>query len=187
MKTAKHLYPAIASFDNLWAAFKGAARGKRSHWDVSAFEYDLESNLLDLQAELQAQTYQPGPYRNFRIFDPKPRLISAAPFRDRVVHHALCNVIEPIFERRFIFDSYANRAGKGTHAALERAQQFARRYRYVLKCDLEHFFPAIDHAILYDQLARLIADRQTLMDAGRRPILEPAPPVPGWTLTPTSR
>ena len=161
MKTAKHLYPQITGFDNLWLAFKGAARHKRSHWDVSAFEYDLESNLLDLQTELQAQTYRPGSYRNFRIYDPKPRLISAAPFRDRVVHHALCNVIEPIFERRFIFDSYANRRGKGTHAALKRAQEFARQYRYVLKCDLEHFFPTIDHAILHDQLARVIADEPT--------------------------
>jgi len=78
LKTCKHLYPQITHFDNLWLAFKGAARGKRSHWDVSAFEYDLESNLLDLQDELQAQTYRPGPYRNFRIYDPKPRLISAA-------------------------------------------------------------------------------------------------------------
>lgn len=161
MKTAKHLYPQIVSFDNLWLAFKGAARGKRSHWDVSTFEYDLEGNLLDLQAELQTQTYQPGPYRSFRIFDPKPRLISAAPFRDRVVHHALCNIIEPHFERRFIFDSYANRVGKGTHAALDRAQKFAQRYRYVLKCDLKHFFPTIDHALLHDQLARVIADAPT--------------------------
>jgi retron-type reverse transcriptase len=162
MKTHKHLYPLITSFDNLWRAFKGAACGKRSHWDVATFEYDLENNLLDLQSELETQTYHPGPYRNFRIYDPKPRLISAAPFRDRVVHHALCNVIEPLFERRFIFDSYANRLGKGTHAALDRAQAFARRYRYVLKCDLEHFFPTLDHAILRQQLARVIADQQTL-------------------------
>ena len=83
------------------------------------------------------------------------------------MHHALCNIIQPLFERRFIFDSYANRKGKGTHAALDRAQEFARRYPYVLKCDVEHFFPTIDHALLKAQLARLITDRETLWLAGQ--------------------
>jgi retron-type reverse transcriptase len=90
LKTHKHLYPRITEFENLHLAFKGAARGKRSRPDVAAFEFNLERNLFDLQAELQAQTYRPGPYHNFQIYDPKQRLISAAPFRDRVVHHALC-------------------------------------------------------------------------------------------------
>jgi RNA-directed DNA polymerase len=162
MKTYKHLYLLITDFENLRLAFRGAARGKRSKPDVAAFEFDLEANLIALQDELRSQTYIPGPYHSFRIHDPKPRLISAAPFRDRVVHHALCNVIEPIFERRFIHDSYANRAGKGTHRALDRAQQFARRYPHVLKCDLVHFFPSIDHSILRAQLARVIADEQTM-------------------------
>ena len=162
MKTHKHLYPLITNFENLYQAFKRAARGKRSRPDVAAFEYDLENNLLALQEELRSQTYAPGPYYNFRIYDPKPRLISAAPFRDRVVHHALCRVIEPLFERRFIHDSYACRVGKGTHAALDRAQQFARQYPYVLKCDLVHFFPSMDHAILRAQLARFIADERAM-------------------------
>jgi RNA-directed DNA polymerase len=162
MKTHKNLYPRITEFENLRLAFKHAARGKRSHPDVAAFEYDLEKNLLELQVELEAQTYAPGTYYNFRIYDPKPRLISAAPFRDRVAHHALCQIIEPLFERRFIYDSYANRKGKGTHAALDRAQQFARQYPYVLQCDLEHFFPGMDHAILRAQLARVIACPRTL-------------------------
>jgi RNA-directed DNA polymerase len=174
MKTYKHLYPLITDFENLRLAFKGAARGKRSKPNVAAFEFDLEANLIALQGELRSQAYAPGPYHSFRIHDPKPRLISAAPFRDRVVHHALCNAIEPIFERRFIHDSYANRVGKGTHKALDRTQQFAQRYPYVLKCDLEHFFPSIDHAILRAQLARVIADGQTMwlvdriIDSGAR-------------------
>ena len=162
MKTYKHLYPQVTAFENLHRAFKGAARGKRSHPDVATFEFDLEQNLVRLQSELETKTYQPGAYHNFHIRDPKPRLISAAPFRDRVVHHALCQIIEPIFERRFIFDSYACRKKKGTHAAVQRAQQFARQYPYVLKCDIEHFFPRIDHAILHAELARLIADADTL-------------------------
>ena len=162
MKTYKHLYSLITDFENLRLAFKAAARGKRRHPDVAAFEYDLERNLLSLQADLRAQTYAPGAYHHFHIYDPKPRLISAAPFRDRVMHHALCQAIEPLFERRFIYDSYANRKGKGTHAALDRAQEFARQYPYVLKCDLVHFFPTIDIAILHDQLAHVIADEATL-------------------------
>ncbi|HJW89659.1 MAG TPA: reverse transcriptase domain-containing protein [Anaerolineales bacterium] len=162
MKTYKHLYPQITAFENLRLAFKKAARGKRKSRSVAAFEFDLEANLLSLQEQLLAETYTPGAYFNFRIFDPKPRLISAAPFRDRVVHHALCQVIEPLWERRFIHDTYACRAGKGTHAALDRCQEFARRYAYVLKCDIQHFFPSVDHALLYAQFERLIADPQAL-------------------------
>lgn len=162
MKTYKHLYPQITAFENLRQAFKKAARGKRKRPDVADFEFNLESNLLVLQDELRAETYTPGAYFNFRIHDPKPRIISAASFRDRVVHHALCQVIEPIWERRFIDDTYACRTGKGTHAALDRCTESARRYPYVLQCDIEHFFPRIDHAILYHQLEKLIADPSAL-------------------------
>jgi len=125
---------------------------------VAAFEHRLEDNLLALQDELRSFTYRPGPYESFYIHEPKRRLISAAPFRDRVVHHALCNRIEPLFERGFIFDSYANRVGKGTHRALDRAQEFARRYPYFLQCDIRQFFPSIDHRILLLMLARVIVD-----------------------------
>lgn len=139
-------------------AYRRAAKGKRNRPAAAAFEYRLEDQLLALQEELRSRTYGPGPYTSFYIHEPKRRLISAAPFRDRVVHHALCNVIEPIFERSFIDDSYANRIGKGTHRALNRAQELARRYRYVLQCDIRQFFPSIDHAILRDTLAQKIAD-----------------------------
>jgi retron-type reverse transcriptase len=162
MKTYKNLYPRIIAFENLRQAFKNAARGKRKRPDVADFEYNLESNLLTLQEELIAETFTPGAYFNFRIHDPKPRVISAAPFRDRVVHHALCQVIEPLWERRFIHDTYACRMGKGTHAALDRCTEFARRYPYVLQCDIEQFFPSMDHDLLYAQFARLIADPPAL-------------------------
>ncbi|MEW6031220.1 MAG: RNA-dependent DNA polymerase, partial [Chloroflexota bacterium] len=146
------MYQKLCSWDNLLLAYRKAGKGKRGHPNVAEFEYRLEDNLLQLQRELKEQTYQPGEYHSFYIHDPKKRLISAAPFRDRVVHHALCNLIEPIFEKSFIFDSYANRIGKGTHRALDRAQQFARRFKYVLVCDIRQFFPSIDHAILRDIL-----------------------------------
>jgi RNA-directed DNA polymerase len=156
------MYDQICSWDNLLLAYRRASRGKRGHPNVAAFEYALEDNLLELQTELQTFTYHPGPYTSFYIHEPKRRLISAAPFRDRVVHHALCNLIELIFERSFVFDSYANRVGKGTHRALDRAQYFARRYPYVLACDIRQFFPSIDHAVLREQLARRISDQSVL-------------------------
>ena len=124
-KTFFNLYPRVCDPDNIWRAYKQAARGKRMHASVAAFEYDLEQQLWSLEKELGAQTYTPGAYHNFVIGAPKRRLISAAPFRDRVVHHALMNVIEPLFERQFIFDSYANRVGKGTHRALDRCAHLA--------------------------------------------------------------
>jgi retron-type reverse transcriptase len=156
------MYPQLYSWDNLLLAYQKAAKGKRGHPPVAAFEYRLEDNLLQLQRELKTQTYQPGEYHSFYIHDPKKRLISAAPFRDRVVHHALCNLIEPLFERSFISDSYANRIGKGTHKALDRAQEFARRFRYVLTCDVRQFFPSIDHAVLFEILKQKISDESAL-------------------------
>jgi RNA-directed DNA polymerase len=162
MKTYKNLYPRICAFDNLYLAFRKARRGKRSRPDVAAFEQDLELELPQLQEELLTESYRPGRYRHFTIYEGKPRLISAAPFRDRVVHHALCNVIEPIWEARFIDDSYACRPGKGMHAALNRCTHFSRRYRYVLQSDIVQFFPSVDHAVLYQALSRYIADPPTL-------------------------
>jgi len=155
-------YDLLCSWENLLLAYRRASRGKRGNPSVAAFEYRLEENLLSLQEELLGHAYHPGAYVSFYIHDPKRRLISAAPFRDRVVHHALCDVIEPLFESSFIADSYANRIGKGTHRALDRCQQFARRFRYVLQCDVRQFFPSIDHAILRDILARKVADPDIL-------------------------
>lgn len=152
------MYQTLSSWSNLYLAYRKASKGKRGQSNVAAFEYRLEDNLLCLQDELRAQTYRPGQYSSFYIHEPKRRLISAAPFYDRVVHHVLCNLIEPLFERSFIADSYANRLGKGTHRALNRCQQFARRFGYVLPCDVQQFFPAVDHAILREVLARKIDD-----------------------------
>jgi retron-type reverse transcriptase len=156
------MYEILTSFENLLLAFRKAAKGKRSLPHVAAFEHDLEWNLLELQCQLKEQTYQPGGYSSFYIHEPKRRLISAAPFRDRVVHHALCNVIEPIFERSFIWHSYANRKGKGTHRALDCCQHYARRFPYVLQCDLQQFFPSIDHERLLEILRRKITDTDIL-------------------------
>ena len=162
MKSYRNLYPQIITWYNLHAAWRKARSGKRGKVPAASFEYYLEDNLLTLQDELINKTYQPGAYHSFYIHEPKRRLISAAPFRDRVIHHALCNIIEPIFDRIFVADSYANRAGKGTHSALDRCQQYSRRFRYVLQCDIRQFFPSIDHAILRRQLAHKIQDDDVL-------------------------
>ncbi|HDQ71361.1 MAG TPA: RNA-dependent DNA polymerase [Chloroflexi bacterium] len=156
------MYASLCSWDNLYLAYRNASRGKRGKEPAARFEYRLEDNLIQLQRELETQTYQPGDYYSFYIHEPKRRLISAAPFRDRVVHHVLCNVIEPRFERSFVCDSYANRVGKGTHRALDRCQQFARRFRYVLQCDVRKFFPSLDHTIMRRILARKIGDANVL-------------------------
>lgn len=162
MKRYGNLWPQIIDFENLLQAARQAQRCKRFRPNVLAFNYNLESELQALQHELTTQTYQPGTYRTFQILDPKPRFISAAPYRDRVVHHALCNIITPCIDATFIHDSYANRVRKGSHRALRRFIQFARTHRYVLQCDIRKYFPTIDHSILKAQLRAKIKCPQTL-------------------------
>ena len=148
-------------------AYRKARRGKRDRPDVAAFEFGLERNLLALHSELNEQTYCPGPYRAFTIREPKARLISAAPFRDRVVHHALMNVLEPILDARLISDCYACRKGKGTHAALDRYTHYARRFRYVWHGDIRKYFQSIDHEVLKDILERIVKDPGVLWLAAK--------------------
>ncbi len=167
MKRVGNLWPRLTAFANLLKASRRARRGKRGRENVAAFELNLERELCRLQDELVTRRYTPGPYRSFLIHDPKTRLISAAPYRDRVVHHALCQVLQPVFEPTFIADSYASRLGKGTHAALDRCTQFLRRYPYVLKCDVRKYFPSIDHALLKAQVARKVKDADVLGLVGR--------------------
>lgn len=160
-KVFNNLYGEIVDFSNLHKAWRKAAKGKRKSLAVTRFEMNAADELIRLQGELKTRTWQAGQYQSFYIRDPKQRLVSAAPFRDRVVHHALCNVIEPIYERTFIGDSFANRKGKGTHAALDKAQRYIRCFPYVLQCDLKQFFPSVDHAVMESVLNRKIIDVNT--------------------------
>lgn len=148
----------VAAWSNVLAAFKEAARGKTGKGPVARFAVDLAEHLLTLQAELQAGTYRPGPYRQFVVHEAKRRLISAAPFRDRVVHHALVRQMTPVLEAQFSAASFANRPGLGTHRAIDRFQAFARQYRYVLRMDVVRHFPSIDHAILQAYLRQWFPD-----------------------------
>lgn len=153
-----NLQESLCDWENLRLAYRNASRGKRGRGATAAFEMLLADHLLELQGELIEQRYLPSGHNSFYIHEPKKRLISAAPFRDRVVHHALCNVTVPYFQKLFLSDSYANQKGKGTHRALDRCTQFARRFKYVLQCDVKQFFPSIDHAILQHTLARMLPD-----------------------------
>jgi len=156
------LWERLTSFENLYCAAKEAQRGKRFKPAVGRFHFDLASSLIELRDELVSGAYKPGPYHTFTIYEPARRFISAAPYRDRVVHHALCQIIEPLFERSFIFDSYANRVGKGTHRALDRCTEYCRRYRYVFQGDVRLFFPSIDHEILLERLTRRVFDPRVM-------------------------
>lgn len=162
MKRYGNLYNQLVSFENLLSASRKARVGKRTKMGCATFEMYLEDELLQIQQELLDKSYQPGAYREFTLYDRKPRKISAAPYRDRVVHHALCNILEPIFEKSFIYDSYACRPGKGTHAAVDRFTEFARKYRYVLKTDIRKYFPSIDHDLLYQKITSKIKCPETI-------------------------
>lgn len=179
MKSYNNLYGELCLMKNLRKAYRKARKGKSSKWYVKEFEADMERNLLQLQKELRNLTYKPKPLKQFIIRDPKVRLISASNFRDRIVHHALCNIIGPIFEKTFIYDSYANRKGKGVHAALKRFDQFKNRishngklltyakdnnmvYGYVLKADVRHYFDSVDHEILMQIIRKKITDKKVL-------------------------
>jgi len=168
-KTYTHLFERIVDFGNLHTAYLMARRGKRYAADALCFGANLEEELLALQAALRQGTYRTGRYNVFMVYEPKARQIAALPFRDRVAHHALCSVIEPIWEARFIRDSYACRVGKGTHAGANRLTHFlrqaARRWPtgvYVLKMDVESYFPSINHAVLLGLLRKRIACAPTM-------------------------
>jgi RNA-directed DNA polymerase len=150
----------VCAWDNLLLAWHKASRGKRNAPTTAAFEHHLADRLLALREELMADLYCPGAYTHFYIHEPKHRRISAAPFRDRVVHHALCNVLEPHFERRFLPHSFANRPGKGTHRAVDQVQRLAKRHRFALRMDIVQHFASIDHAILSRGLQQVVKDER---------------------------
>jgi RNA-directed DNA polymerase len=162
MKRYNNLYKKITSFENILDATRKARKGKRFKQSTALFELELEKNIFKIMEVLKNKTYEPGAYRDFYIYEPKKRLISAAPYYDRVVHHALINIIEPVIGKSFIHDSYACIKGKGTHKAVKRYRQFCKQNRYVLKCDIVKYFPHIDQDILLDQVKGYIKCKDTL-------------------------
>lgn len=162
MKTYRNLWQKFISFENLYIAAKKAEKGKRWKESTLKFNVKMEDNLLNLKKELEDGSYCPGFYHNFTIYEPKKRMISAAPYKDRVVHHAIINIIEPIWEKRFYYHSYACRVSKGTHRAIYTCQKYLRKNKYVLKCDIEKYFLSIDHHILKQLVRRRIQDTRLL-------------------------
>jgi hypothetical protein len=158
MKSAGGLFERIASPENLAAALRRAARGKLHRGPVSRFAADADRELAALREELLSGAYRPRPFAQFGILDPKPRLISCADFRDRVVHHAVCAHVAPVIERRLIADNFACREGKGSHRAVLRAQVFARRFGYWLRTDVRHYYDTIEHGVLLELLERLFRE-----------------------------
>jgi len=162
MKRRGFLFEKLVSFENLHEAFRRAYRGSGRTDEACEFNFYLEKELSVLKSELENGTYYPAKYRYFMISDPKERRISVAPFRDRVVHHALVRVLEPVFEPCFIYDSYATRVGKGTHRAVERAQQFLRKNTCYLKTDVEKYFDSVDHDVLLKLICRKVKDDKVI-------------------------
>jgi len=157
------LYEEIYSMENLYLASKKAMKGKKSNSTVAKFWFYEDEKLATIHKRLKNRAYKFGRYTEFTINDNTVmRKISAAPFEDRVVHHAIMNVIEPLFEQSFIYDTYANRKGKGTLSALRRAKYYANKYEYVLKIDIKKYFPSIDHEILIEMLAKKVPCEETM-------------------------
>ena len=165
-----NLYNKIISLENLILAWKKARKGKTKKFYVIGFENDLFLNLMQLHEELKSRAYVPKPLETFVLRDPKTRKISKSDFRDRIVHHALVNVIELIFDKSFINDSCANRKGKGTLYALKRFERFQRKVTknftkeaFCLKADIKHYFKEIDRGILLGMIEEKIEDKKTLL------------------------
>jgi len=163
-----HSYNDIISIKNLCEAWREFIRGKKSKKDVAEFSLNLSENIFQLHEELKNKIYRHGSYEAFSINDPKPRSIHKATVRDRLLHHAIYRVLYGYFDRKFIYDSYSCRYLKGTHRALNRFNQFARkvsnsnkRICWVLKCDVRKFFASIDQLTLIEIVKRHISDTNT--------------------------
>lgn len=165
----ENMYSQVCDINNLFLAFDKAKKRKTKRRYVKRFQRNLKENLEKLKEELTNQTYEPCELKTFILRDPKTRKISKSAYRDRVVHHGLCNVIVPIFEKGFIYDSHANQIGKGTLKALQRFDKFKRKVSknntrecFVLKADIKHYFEEVDHSTLIEIIKRKIKDEKVI-------------------------
>lgn len=168
MKKLKGLFSQVYGFENLHQAYRKARKCKRYRNEVLAFSANLEENLIEIQNELIWKTYRVGRYREFYVWEPKQRLIMALPFKDRVIQWAVYRVLNPLFDRRYILDSYACRVGFGAHRSINRLQYWLRNIErkhdrvYVLKLDISKYFYRVDHDVLMSILERTIDDPDLL-------------------------
>ena len=159
MKSYGQLWRRIISEDNLCEAWRRVRCRRSSSPAIIAFERDIDDNLASLIKDLSAGVYRPGEYRQFAIRDPKPRTISCAPVRDRVVHHALCAVIAPLLEKSFLPNSYACRKGFGMHRACRHVRREAGKHGWFVKLDIRHFFDNVDHARLKELILPMFREK----------------------------
>ncbi|MBR0197932.1 MAG: group II intron reverse transcriptase domain-containing protein [Kiritimatiellae bacterium] len=160
MKTFGKLWQRIIDAENIRAGWFAFRKNHGNAPGVPKFEKMLDSNLEFIRKKLADGTWEPGNYHQFRVFEPKPRTISCCPVRDRVVHHALCQIVAPLMERRFIDQSYACRKGKGSHMAVKKARELANRYKFFLKIDVRHYFDSVDHEILLGIMRAMFREKE---------------------------
>lgn len=167
------MYSKIFYIENIYSAYLKARYCKRYKDEILRFSYDIERKLYNINYELKNKTYRHGSYYEFVVSDSKKRTIRAAPFKDRIVHHCLCNIIGPVFEKSFIYDSYACRESKGSHNAIKRFKKFLRKIKlknnlpnydniYCLKCDIVKYFDSVDTGLLLEIIGRKIKDIDTI-------------------------
>jgi len=169
MKIYKNIFEKIVSLENLFSAWEEFKKGKQKKKDVMKFEFNLEENTFNLHRELKNKTYKHGSYHDFYITDPKLRHIHKAAVKDRVLHHAVYSVLNPIFEPTFIYDSYSCRKGKGIHKGIYRLEKFLRKISknnlgscFVLKCDIKKFFESVNHGVLISIIEKRIKDNDAI-------------------------
>ncbi len=162
MKRKGYLIEPIAAMENLELAYYKAKKGKTAKKTVIEYGKNLRNNLKLLQNQILSGKVETGNYNYFTVYDPKKRQICAAPFGQRVLHHALMNICHPYFEKKQIEDSYASRIGKGTYAALDRARYFNRNNEWFLKLDVRKYFDSLSHDVMKHQLAAMFKDARLL-------------------------
>ena len=167
------MYSKVCDLENIYSAYLKGRKCKRYKNEILRYTKNIEKQLLEINYELNNRRYCHGNYYEFVVNDSKKRVIKAAPFKDRIIHHALCNIIEPIFDKKFIYDSYACRKGKGLHKAIKRFKQFLRILKtknnlvnydniYCLKCDIVKYFQNVDKSILIKLIKNKIQDKRIL-------------------------
>jgi retron-type reverse transcriptase len=186
MKRTGHLLEQIVEYENLRRAVERALRGKRHRPDARWFVDHLDTNLRELREQLLSGSLALGCYHQFVIYDPKERVITAPCFRERVLHHAVINICEPILERWLIDDTYACRRGRGRIVALQRTRRFSRRYAFYLKLDIRKYFDSVPHPEIKQRLRRLFKDPKLLMIFDQiidsfRPMLQRGLPIGSLT------
>lgn len=160
MRKIDNIYEKVIQFENLLKSAKKAYKGTRKNKENTEYMLNLENKLVELKQRLTLHIYTPKPHKIFHIYEPKEREISVASFEDRIVHHAVVNILEPIYEKQFIYHSYACRKSKGTHKAIFKAQEYMKKNKWYLKCDIRKYFRSINHEILLKILKKKIIDEK---------------------------